>query len=253
MVILLCQVIHLQADYFRPFSRRLRLAGSIWCGVSVCFCLRFVFVWLRPFASHRRQCLHALNECEREERAFPNSLHVVANRPQLCGFHAFLCFVCSLASRSCAVFGPFVLSFSLHSVSMVTLRYKAIGLPHSKKRVLKNVTSAELLSEQAISKETEPCVVTETRSRELEANPTHVRRLTANPVTLTARPVCFTKGTIPALERKWKIIPSCPTYAGRTLSTAISKKRLQNWYFILIKMNGKLMQPYIGIREDLYY
>ena len=29
--------------------------------------------------------------------------------------------------------------FSLHNLSLVTLRYKAIGLPHSKKRVLKNV------------------------------------------------------------------------------------------------------------------
>ena len=45
----------------------------------------------------------------------------------------------------------------------------------------------------------------------------------ANPGTPTQRPMFFTKGTIPALERKWWIIPACPTYAGRTLSTAISK------------------------------
>ena len=85
-----------------------------------------------------------------------------------------------------------------------------------------HVPSSELLSERAMSKETEPCVVTETRSKELEAIPSRVRRLAANPVTPTARPVYFTTGTIPALERMWKIIPSCPIYAGGALST-ISK------------------------------
>ena len=85
------------------------------------------------------------------------------------------------------------------------------------------VPSAELLSERSCSKDTEPCDITDTRSRELEGNPSRVRRLASNPVTLTARPVCFTKGTIFALERKWRILPACPAFAGRTFSTAISK------------------------------
>ena len=63
---------------------------------------------------------------------------------------------------------------------------------------------AESLSERSCSKDTEPCDVTDTRSWELEGNPSRVRRLASNPVTLTAGPVCFTKGTIPALERKWR-------------------------------------------------
>ena len=77
-----------------------------------------------------------------------------------------------------------------------------------------NVPNADLLSEEASSKDTESCDVTDTQSRVLEANP----------VTLSARPLCFTKGTIPAFERTGRIIPICRTYAGRTLSTAISKK-----------------------------
>ena len=52
---------------------------------------------------------------------------------------------------------------------------------------------------------------------------THVGKLAANPVTLTERPVCFTKRTISALERKWRIILAFPTYAERSLSSAISK------------------------------
>ena len=117
-----------------------------------------------------------------------------------------------------------------------------------------NVSSTELFSEQASSKETEPCEVTDTRSRKLETNPTRVGKPAANPGTLTERPVCFTKGTIPALERKWRIFLACPTYAGRTLSTGILKmvkKKLVRHF--LIKMNGQLMQLYIGIRWDQCY
>ena len=48
-----------------------------------------------------------------------------------------------------------------------------------------NVSSAELLSEQASSKRTGLGEGSDTRSRKLETNPTHVGKLAANPVTLT--------------------------------------------------------------------
>ena len=89
--------------------------------------------------------------------------------------------------------------------------------------VSRNVSSAELLSEQASSKQTGLGKGSDTRSRKLETDPTHVGKLAANPVTLTERPVCFPKRTISALERKWRIILAFPTYAGRSLSSAISK------------------------------
>ena len=66
-----------------------------------------------------------------------------------------------------------------------------------------SVSSAELLSERASSKETEPCEITDTRSRKLETNPTRVAKPAANPGTPSQRPIFFTKGTIPALETKW--------------------------------------------------
>ena len=58
------------------------------------------------------------------------------------------------------------------------------------------VPSAQLLSERSCSNDTEPCDITDTRTRELEGNPTRVILLASNLVTLTARPVCFTKGGI---------------------------------------------------------
>ena len=75
------------------------------------------------------------------------------------------------------------------------------------------VPSAELLLERTCSNDTEPCDITDTRSRELDGNPTRVRRHSSNLVTLTARPVCFTRETIPALEGKWRILPACPKKA----------------------------------------
>ena len=111
-----------------------------------------------------------------------------------------------------------------------------------------NVSSAEFLSEQASSKKTDLREGPDTRPRVPETKPTRVGKPEANPITLTERPVYFTKRTIPALERKRRIIPSGPTHARKYLSSANLKKWLQNWYVISIKMNGKLMQLYIGIR-----
>ena len=87
------------------------------------------------------------------------------------------------------------------------------------------VASTELLSERSCSKETEPCDVTDTRSRELEGNPTRARRLASSPVTLTARPVCFTKGTISALGKEVENPSRLPCVCKKniTFSTAISK------------------------------
>ena len=86
-----------------------------------------------------------------------------------------------------------------------------------------NVSSAEFLSEQASSKKTDLREGPDTRPRVLETKPTRVGKPEANPITLTERPVYFTKRTIPALERKRRIIPSGPTHARKYLSSAISK------------------------------
>ena len=80
---------------------------------------------------------------------------------------------------------------------------------------LSHVPSSEFLCEQAISKETEPCVLTVNRSRKLGAISNCARKSEANPVSLTAEPVYFTKATISH--------PCLSTYKGTTLSTAISK------------------------------
>ena len=44
-----------------------------------------------------------------------------------------------------------------------------------------------------------------------------------DPTNHIERPVCFTKRTIPALDRNWKIILNYPCYSERSLSSSISK------------------------------
>ena len=74
-----------------------------------------------------------------------------------------------------------------------------------------NLTSSELLTEQAIAKEGEPC------STELQLFGTQQTR--ARP----ADPVCCTKEITPVKERKWKGILACRSFKGKSLSSAISK------------------------------
>ena len=45
----------------------------------------------------------------------------------------------------------------------------------------------------------------------------------ARPFRTPPYPVCHTKGMIPMKERKWKSILACPSFKGKSLSTAISK------------------------------
>ena len=68
-----------------------------------------------------------------------------------------------------------------------------------------NLTSSELLTEQAIAKEGEPC------STELELFGTQQTR--ARP----PDPVCCTKEITPVKERKWKGIPACRYSKGHEI------------------------------------
>ena len=78
-----------------------------------------------------------------------------------------------------------------------------------------NLTSSELLSEQAIAEEGKPC------HAEVEPNSTGATR--AKLSRILSAPVCYTKETIPTSEKEWKIVPAYPSLKGRTLSAAISK------------------------------
>ena len=83
--------------------------------------------------------------------------------------------------------------------------------------VSRNVPSSESLSEQATSKENEPCVVTEIRSRELEAILLVSGDWPQNQCTSH-------EGKHSHVGKKVEHHPClCPTYAAGTLSTAISK------------------------------
>ena len=78
-----------------------------------------------------------------------------------------------------------------------------------------NLTSSELLSEQAIAKEGELC------SAEMKQSSTE--KTSAKPVRIPSDPVWYRKEAIPMKERKWKSIPACPSFKGKSLSAAISK------------------------------
>ena len=78
----------------------------------------------------------------------------------------------------------------------------------------RNLTSSELLSEQAIAKEGELC------SSEMEQSTEETR---ARPFRTPPGPACHTKGIFSLKERKWKSILACPSFKGKSLSTAISK------------------------------
>ena len=78
-----------------------------------------------------------------------------------------------------------------------------------------NPTSSELLSEQAIAKESEPCST--------EMKQCIIEETRADSVNNLSDPVSFTKGILSMKEKKWKSIPAYPSFKGRPLSTAISK------------------------------
>ena len=77
-----------------------------------------------------------------------------------------------------------------------------------------NLTSAELLSEQEISKESELCLAkSKISSQETVAvsDPGAIE-LDADLVSISPDPVYYAQGTPPTKERKWKIIPACSSY-----------------------------------------
>ena len=78
-----------------------------------------------------------------------------------------------------------------------------------------NLTSSELLSEQAVANEGEPCST--------EMKQSSIEETRADSVKTLYGPVCFTKRIVPMKEKKWKSIPAYPSFQGRPLSTAISK------------------------------
>ena len=93
-----------------------------------------------------------------------------------------------------------------------------------------NLTSSEVLSEQATEQEGAHSGTEETRARQ---------------VRIPADPVNYTK-EVPVREGKWKEILACKHFKGNSLSTAIAKLVMR--LAIMIKMSEKLTEQFIGKR-----
>ena len=89
-----------------------------------------------------------------------------------------------------------------------------VGICRGKNRFVNEVHS-ELLKKQAIAKVSDPCSVG------LEPSSTEETR--AGPFRTPPDPVCYTKGITPMSGRKWKSIPVCRAFKGKSLSNATSK------------------------------
>ena len=90
---------------------------------------------------------------------------------------------------------------------------------------IRNVSSVNLLREQADSKRANASEDDERRFRKREraTNSWSTRRLETNPINLTEEQLCLTKRTILTQERNWKTIPRYSGYSWWSLSSTISR------------------------------
>ena len=78
------------------------------------------------------------------------------------------------------------------------------------------VASTELLSERSCSKETEPCDVTDTRSRRTGGEPHSCQATGFEPCHSYCETSVFHERNHFRVGRKWRILRACPAFAGRT-------------------------------------
>ena len=102
-----------------------------------------------------------------------------------------------------------------------------------------NLTSSELLKEQAIAKESELCSA--------GPKPSSTEETRVRPFRTPADPVCCTKEIIPMKERKWKDILACRSFKGYSLSASISNLVMKgartfsdkDWLFAICEGSNK--------------